>query len=302
MWDKLRPSGQIGFEVKGARSGNHLMAANTEASPANRRTAMGKESERSPGLTPGFHSVKQSLLLGSEDISAIWLREGKRGRRTEEIIQLAQAKEIPVCVKRAEEFENIARGINHQGILAFCKTFAYSNLEHVLESASKLPGTGLLIAVDHITDEGNLGAIIRTCAFFGVHGLILPKDRSAGVTGRVIKRCAGTHHYLPIARVVNLGRALDFLTGKGFWIIGAAGESPQSIYRFDWARDVVLVVGNESTGLSPSARKRCHELISVPGSGSVDSLNVSVAAGIILSEVCRRRKWGEPGPWGSLSK
>jgi 23S rRNA (guanosine2251-2'-O)-methyltransferase len=278
------------------------MAANAEASPTRRRTAIGRESERSADLIPGFHSVKQSLLLGSEGISAIWVREGKRGRRAEEIIRLAQAKEIPVSLKRPEEFEKIAPGINHQGILAICKTFAYSDLEHVLESASKTPGEGLLVAADHITDEGNLGAIIRTCAFFGAHGLILPKDRSAGVTGKVIKRSAGTHHYLAIARVVNLGRALDFLSGKGFWIIGAAGESPQPVYRFDWARDVVLVVGNESTGLSRSARERCHELISVPGSGSVDSLNVSVAAGVILSEICRQRRRGEPGPWGSLSK
>jgi 23S rRNA (guanosine2251-2'-O)-methyltransferase len=282
----------LGTEVAG--SCDHLMAANTEASPAKRRTAIGKESERSPGLTPGFHSVKQSLLLGSEGISAIWVREGKRGQRAEEIIHLAQAKEIPVSVKRAEEFEKIAPGINHQGILAFCKTFAYSDLERVLESASKIPGKGLLVAADHITDEGNLGSLIRTSAFFGVHGLILPKDRSAGVTAKVIKRCAGTHHYLAIARVVNLARALDFLSGKGFWIIGAAGESPQSIYHFDWARDVVLVVGNESTGLSRSAREKCHDLISVPGSGSVDSLNVSVAAGIILCEICRHRKRGEP--------
>jgi 23S rRNA (guanosine2251-2'-O)-methyltransferase len=269
------------------------MAAYSETILARRRRAIGKEFERRPDLTPGFHSVKQSLLLGSEEISAIWIREGKRGRRAEEIIQLAQAKEIPVSVKRAEELEKIAPGINHQGILAFCKAFAYSDLEHVLESASKIPGTGLLVAADHITDEGNLGALIRTSAFFGVHGLILPKDRSAGVTGKVIKRSAGTHHYLAIARVVNLGRALDFLSGKGFWIIGAAGESPQSVYRFDWVRDVVLVMGSESTGLSRSARERCHELISVPGSGSVDSLNVSVAAGIILSEICRQRRRGE---------
>jgi 23S rRNA (guanosine2251-2'-O)-methyltransferase len=258
-----------------------------------RRRAIAKESETSLSLTPGFHSVKQSLLLGPEGISAVWVREGKRGQRTEEIIQLAQAKDVPVSVKRAEEFEAIAPGINHQGVLAISKSFVYSELEHVLEVASKIPGKGLLVAADHITDEGNLGAIIRACAFFGVHGLILPKDRSAAVSGKVIKRSAGTHHYLAIARVVNLGRALDFLSGKGFWIIGAAGESPQSVYRFDWARDVVLVVGSESTGLSRSARERCHEIVSVPGAGSVDSLNVSVAAGVILSEICRQRKRGE---------
>jgi 23S rRNA (guanosine2251-2'-O)-methyltransferase len=273
-----------------------LVAANSEASHVKRRTPIGKESQRDAGLTPGFHSVKQSLLLGPKGIRAIWVREGKRGQRAEEIIHLARAREVPVLVKRAEEFENIAPGINHQGVLAFCKTFAYSDLEEVLEISARIPNTGLLVAADHITDEGNLGSLIRTCAFFGAHGLILPKDRSAGVTGKVIKRCAGTHLYLAIAKVVNLRRALDFLSGKGFWIIGAAGESPQSVYQFEWIRNVVLVMGNESTGISRSVRERCHALISVPGYGSVDSLNVSVAAGVILSEICRQRKKEAPGP------
>jgi 23S rRNA (guanosine2251-2'-O)-methyltransferase len=246
--------------------------------------------------------VRQSILLGPKGIRAIWVREGKRGQRAEEIIRLARAREIPVFVKGAEEFEHIAPGINHQGVLAFGETFAYSDMEDVLENATKVPNTGLLVAADHITDEGNLGSLIRTCAFFGVHGLILPKDRSAGVTGRVIKRCAGTHLHLAIARVVNLGRALDFLSREGFWIIGAAGESPQSVYQFDWVRNVVLVVGSESTGLSRSVRERCHSLISVPGAESVDSLNLSVAAGVILSEICRQRGRDAPGQQGSVSK
>jgi 23S rRNA (guanosine2251-2'-O)-methyltransferase len=246
--------------------------------------------------------VKQSILLSPARISAIWVREGKRGRRAEEIIHLARAREIRVFIKKAEEFEKIAPGINHQGVLAFCGIFAYSELEDVLEKATKVPSTGLLVAADHITDEGNLGSLIRTCAFFGVQGLILPKDRSAGVTGKVIKRCAGTHLHLPIARVVNLVRALDFLSGKGFWIIGAAGESSQSVYQFDWVRNVALVIGSESTGLSRSVREKCHSLVSVPGSGFVDSLNLSVAAGVILAEISRQRKREAPGPWGSLSK
>jgi 23S rRNA (guanosine2251-2'-O)-methyltransferase len=276
----------------------HLVATNTKASPVKRRTPIGKESERNASLIPGFHSVKQSILSGPKGISGVWVREGKRGTRAEEIIQLARQREIPVLVKKAEEFENIAPGINHQGVLAFGETFVYSDMEDVLENATKVPNAGLLVAADHITDEGNLGSLIRTCAFFGAHGLILPKDRSAGVTGKVIKRCAGTHLYLAIARVVNLGRALDFLSRKGFWIIGAAGESTQSIYRFDWVRNIVLVIGTESTGLSRSVRDKCHSLISIPGSGSVDSLNLSVAAGVILSEICRQRKREEGGHGG----
>ncbi len=244
------------------------------------------------GPIPGFHSVKEGLLLGPRGISAVWVKEGKRGGRAEEIIHLARERGIPVFFKGAEEFDNIAPGINHQGVLAFGRDFAYSGLEDVLEDAGTEPGKGLLVAADHITDEGNLGALIRTCAFFGAHGLILPKDRSAGVSGKVIKRCAGTHHHLPIARVVNLPRALDFLSGKGFWIIGAAGESPRPVYEFDWVRDVVLAVGSESTGLSRLVREKCHDLVSVPGAGAVESLNLSVATGIILSEIRRQRTGG----------
>lgn len=142
---------------------------------------------------------------------------------------------------------------------------------------------------DHITDEGNLGALIRTAAFFGVHGLILPKDRSAKITGKLLKRTSGAYASLPISRVVNLGRALDLLAAKGFWIIGAAGEAQESLYHFDWDRDVVLILGSESKGLSHLVRGRCHELVKIPGSGRVESLNLSVAGGVILSEIARQR-------------
>lgn len=146
-----------------------------------------------------------------------------------------------------------------------------------------------MLAVDHITDEGNLGAIIRTAAFFGVHGLILPKDRSARVTSRVMKNSAGGYAHVPVSVVVNLGRALDDLKEEGFWIIGAAGEGRESIYTFDWKRDLVLVLGNEEKGISQGIRKRCHELVNIPESGPIQALNVSVAAGVILSEITRQR-------------
>ncbi|MBW1829770.1 MAG: 23S rRNA (guanosine(2251)-2'-O)-methyltransferase RlmB [Deltaproteobacteria bacterium] len=148
----------------------------------------------------------------------------------------------------------------------------------------------LLIALDHITDEGNMGAIIRTALFFGANGLIIPKDRSAGITANVVKRSSGAWMHLPIARVVNLGRALDTLNKNGYWIIGTSGEGRESIYNFDWNRDVVLVLGNEQKGLSQSVGKRCHEIVGIPVSGPAESLNVAVACGVILSEVTRQRK------------
>ncbi len=244
---------------------------------------------------PGLHAVKETLQKGRGRITAIWVREGKRGERVEEIIHLSKARGIPLFVKKALEFNEIAPDVPHQGVLAFCDAFPYTELEDLHRISAGSQKEGLLVAADHITDEGNLGALIRTCGFFGVHGLILPKDRSARVTGKVIKRSAGTHFHTGIARVVNLGRALDFLSHKGFWVIGAASESSVSLYEFDWVRDVVLVLGSEGAGLSPSIRGKCHEFIRIPGAGTVESLNVSVAAGIILSELLRQRSLEEGG-------
>jgi len=173
--------------------------------------------------------------------------------------------------------------------VAVSGNFNYTDLERIIDFSLKSQGHSLLIAADHITDEGNLGALIRTAAFFGVHGLIIPKDRSASVTSRVLKRSSGAFLHLPIAQVVNMGRALDILEKKGFWIIGASGDGVESIYQFDWKRSLVLVLGNEQKGLSRAARKRCQQVVRIPSPGQVESLNVGVAAGVILSEIIRHR-------------
>jgi 23S rRNA (guanosine2251-2'-O)-methyltransferase len=175
-------------------------------------------------------------------------------------------------------------------VVALAEEFPYLDLDDLIDITLRDPGHALLVAADHITDEGNLAALIRTAAFFGVQGLILPKDRSARLTERVMKRSSGACVHLPVARVVNLGRALEVLDKRGFWVVGGAGESPESIYEFDWNRDLVLVLGSEDRGLSPLVRGLSHQLVSVPSQGYVDSLNVSVAGGIILSEVIRQRR------------
>jgi len=120
----------------------------------------------------------------------------------------------------------------------------------------------------------------------------LPKDRSAKISVNMIKRSAGTYVHLPVARVVNLARALDKLKKRGFWIIGAAGESKESIYKFEWKRDLILILGNEYRGLSPLIKDKCHQLVSIPSLGKAEALNVSVAAGVILSEIIRQRTQG----------
>ncbi|RLB38268.1 MAG: 23S rRNA (guanosine(2251)-2'-O)-methyltransferase RlmB [Deltaproteobacteria bacterium] len=247
-----------------------------------------------PYLIPGYHAVRETLHRRGIPVREVWIAQGVKSRRCREIEDLAKNLGIPVRTRGGRELGGHLPGVVHQGIMAVAERYAYADLEETIRAARKEPGSGLLVAADHLTDEGNLGAVIRTAAFFRAHGFIIPRDRSASVTPRVMKRSAGAAALIPVVRVVNLGRALDRLEKEGFWVIGAAGEGTQSVYRTDWDRDVVLVVGNEQEGLSPGVRKRCRELVSIPVRGPVASLNVAVAAGAVLSEITRRRVHSGP--------
>lgn len=177
----------------------------------------------------GFHAVKEALLSGHPKITEIWIKEGRGGIRVQEVLEAAIKRSVPVIFRAAEEMDRVLPGLPHQGIMALAE-FSYSALDEVIDLGGKSPGEALIVAADHITDEGNLGALVRTAAFFGAYGLLLPKDRSASVSARIMKSSAGALAHMPVARVVNLARALDLLRKKGFWIIGAAGESAHSIF------------------------------------------------------------------------
>jgi 23S rRNA (guanosine2251-2'-O)-methyltransferase len=234
-------------------------------------------------VIPGYHGVREALEAGTSRIGEIRIIKGRGSPREKEIIVLARERGIPVVSMDQRAFEELAPGLSHQGFAAVAKEFWYSELEDMAERAAAGPAKGLLVAADHITDEGNLGAIIRSAAFFNAHGLIIPRDRSAAVTPLVFKRSSGGCVHLPVARVVNLERSLGYLKEKGFWVIGAAGDAARSVYDFDWDRHIVLVLGNEEKGLGAIVRKRCDEILAIPGSGRVRSLNVASAAAILLS-------------------
>ena len=238
---------------------------------------------------PGFHGVKEALLQGGARIQKILIAEGKASGRAEEIIRLAERAHLPVIFMERTEMEALLPGLVHQGFAALSEEFAYTDLPLLAEISLRPEGNKLLLAADHITDEGNLGALMRTALFFGADGLIIPKDRAAGIGLGTMKRSSGAQIHLPVSKVVNMGRALDFLKDKGFWIVGAAEDGPVAVYDFDWNRKLVLVLGNEQSGLSPTVLKRCHQVVNIPSSGSMASLNVSVAGGVLLSEIWRQR-------------
>lgn len=253
------------------------------------RHGIGEERTKQTLVIPGFHAVRESLSGPVTGIQEIWIEAGKRGGRVDELVHLAKRHGVPIYFKPQEDIVRTVPGVTHQGVVALAGGFSYLDLEELLTRSLNVQGHRLILAADHITDEGNLGALMRTAAFFGVNGLVLPKDRSAQVSGKLLKRTSGAYLHISVAQVINLGRALDFLKKSGFWAVGAAGEARVSIYDFDWSRDTVLILGSESKGLSRAVRDRCDEIVRIPGADAVASLNVSVAGGIILAEILRRR-------------
>ena len=236
----------------------------------------------------GINAVKENLREGKEIAEVLVSKRRGVGRLTE-ILDMAREKRIPIRFKDRLYLDKLSPGSSHQGVIAIMRNYSYFRLDKLIKGARANRRKGLLLVADHITDAGNLGSLIRTAEFFGVHGLILPRDRSASISDTVHKRSAGGSAFLRVARVTNLARCLSQLDDEGLWIVGAAGEGKTNIYEFDWNRDLALVVGSEGEGLSNVVRDRCHHLVSIPRLGHLNSLNVSVAAGIILSEIVRQR-------------
>jgi 23S rRNA (guanosine2251-2'-O)-methyltransferase len=251
---------------------------------------MKEATDKKSNAIPGFHGVREALIHGTPLLRELWIATGRKSERRKEILDMAGSRNVPVRFAAMAEFEKHFPGVVHQGIVGVSAPFSYRDLTEIAAQAKRNPGTGLILGADHITDEGNLGALIRVGSFFAADGLIIPKDRSAQVTPRVIKRSSGATGHLAVCRVVNLRRALGDLSAMGFWVVGTAGESTQSIYEFDWNRDLVMVLGNEERGLSSAVRKECHALVSIPRLGPLESLNVSVSAGVMLGEIRRQQQ------------
>ena len=243
-------------------------------------------------IISGINAVKENLREG-KGIVELLIASGRKIVRMREILDMAREKGIPIRYRDRIYLDKISPDFSHQGVIAIVSNYSYFHLEDLIKVALASEKKGLLLVADHITDTGNLGSLIRTAEFFGVQGLILPRDRSASITDTVHKRSAGGSAYLPVARVVNLARVLEQLADEGLWIVGATGESKTDIYEFDWNRDLALVVGSEGKGLSRVVRDQCHHLVSIPRLGHLNSLNVSVAAGTILSEIVRQRGHSE---------
>ncbi len=232
-------------------------------------------------LLSGIHPVVEALRAGNP-LERIVIAQGAGGPRLQEIIDLARQAKIPVRFEPRSALDRLAGSSAHQGVVGLGAARKYADLESVAESE-------MLVVLDGVEDPHNLGAIVRTAHAAGAGAVIVPERRAAGVTDVVAKAAAGALEHLPVVRVTNINRALEDLKERGMWIYGLDERGTESYDQIDYAKKSVLVLGGEGKGLHEQVRKHCDVLVRIPMAGQISSLNVSVAAGVVLFEWRRRR-------------
>lgn len=238
-------------------------------------------------IIAGRNPVMEAIRSG-RSIESILVAKGERSGSVVAIIAKAKQKNIPVKDVDSKKLDFLAKGVNHQGIVAQCAVKEYSTLEDIFALAEERGESPFIIVLDKIEDPHNLGAIIRTAECAGAHGVIIPERRSAGLSYTVEKTSAGALEYMPVVRVKNISAVLQKLKDKGIWVYGADmdGDHYKKV-NFDGA--VALVIGNEGKGISPLVAKDCDVIVSLPMKGKINSLNASVAAGILMYEIADKR-------------
>jgi len=240
------------------------------------------------GLTP----VLEALRAGNNRLEHITVAEGARHERLRELLDLANRARVPV--HRAPKFalDRALPGVTHQGVVARTAAATYRDAEDLLDELGARVGTTdppLVLGLDAVEDPRNLGAILRTAECAGVNGVFIPERRAVGLTATVAKTAAGALAHISVARVTNLVQLIEQLKQRNIWVIGAAADGSSNYTDWDWTVPSALFLGGEGIGLHRLVRERCDATVRIPLLGRIESLNVSVAAGIILYEALRQR-------------
>jgi 23S rRNA (guanosine2251-2'-O)-methyltransferase len=237
----------------------------------------------------GIHAVHEALEAGSA-FDRILIAKGRQDSRVEQIVQLARARGIPVRFEDRSQLDRVANTRDHQGVVAIAAVRPATTLKDILARANQSRGhMGLIVLLDGVEDPHNLGAVIRTALAAGAHGVIIPERRAAGLTDTVARASAGALAHLPVAKVTNLVRSMEELKEVGYWLVGLDEAGEKSYTQVDYTSPTGIVMGGEANGLHELTRKRCDFVVSLPTTGPVKSLNVSVATGVVLFEALRQR-------------
>ena len=240
----------------------------------------------------GIHSVRVLLLRHPQRVRRVMVAGGREAGRLAEVRALAQSAGVQLSTVEEAQLDKLAAGERHQGVVAELLPRAgdpETQLEEALEAAGDAP---LLLVLDGVQDPHNLGACLRSADAAGVAAVLVPRDRAAGLTPVVRKVAAGAAETVPLVAVVNLARTLRELKERGVWLVGTDDSAEQTLYDAELTGPVALVMGSEGEGMRRLTRECCDQLVSIPMAGAVESLNVSVAAGVVLFEAVRQRSAG----------
>ena len=235
----------------------------------------------------GFHTVTSRLRQRAEGVYEIFIDAERRDMRVKDLVQLAETHGVRIVQANAQRLDGMTGGTKHQGVAARVDDLRLSHsLDDILDALTEPP---LLLVLDGITDPHNLGACLRTADAAGVHAVVAPKDRAVGLNATVTKVASGAAETVPFITVTNLARTLKELKERDIWVIGTAEDASTSLYAPGMGRGLALVLGAEGEGMRRLTRETCDELRAIPMAGSIESLNVSVAAGVCLFEARRQR-------------
>ena len=272
-------------------------AGKARAESPESRSENKKSGEKDSGLTThdsrliyGVLPVLEALRANSRRIDKILIVDGAKEQRLNEIFDLARRNSILIDrVSRENLSRLVGGGANHQGVAAMTASADYVSVDEIFDS---IDGEAILVVLDGIEDPRNLGAILRTVECAGANGVFLPERRAVGLTDTVAKSSAGATEYVKVAKVTNLNRLIDELKERKIWVVGASGDAEMNYDEWDWKQPSALVLGAEGSGLHRLVAENCDVLVKIPMCGKIESLNVSVAAGVILFEAKRQRAIG----------
>ncbi|MCM1157146.1 MAG: 23S rRNA (guanosine(2251)-2'-O)-methyltransferase RlmB [Bacteroidales bacterium] len=239
----------------------------------------------------GRNAVTEAFRAG-KTIDKLYVLDGCHDGAVNTIKALARKQDTIVNYVTKERLEQMSVTGKHQGVIAQAAAYEYAEVEDILQAAEAKGEDAFIFLLDEIEDPHNLGAIIRTANLCGAHGVIIPKRRAAGLTATVVKASAGAINYTPVAKVTNIAKTIEELKEKGIWFVCADMEG-EVMYRHNLTGPVGLVIGNEGSGVSRLVKEKCDYAASIPMKGDIDSLNASVAAGVLAYEIVRQRLQGK---------
>lgn len=238
----------------------------------------------------GIHAVQAALEHSPQKIRRAWVDVQRQDARLQPVLDALSALGIQPEKTERKKLDRLADGKNHQGIIVSVELPAMLDEDQFKQAVASLNEPAFYLVLDQVQDPHNLGACLRTADAVGAHGIIVTKDNAAGITPTVCKVASGAAETVPVYQVTNLARVLRWLKEQNIWIMGAAGEAEQTVYEMDLNMPLALVMGAEGSGMRHLTRQHCDFLVKIPMAGQVESLNVSVAAGVLLYEVFRQKR------------